>query len=88
VYWFVDGACLQTLANNNVVDSGQATIPAGTLKKPPPPGPDEEHHLIPPDVCTATLNVIKSRDGHLDPAFSGGSFEASLARSASFTSVP
>jgi hypothetical protein len=88
VSWFVDGACLQTLGNNNVVDSGQASIPAGTLKKAPLPGPDEEHHPIPPDACTASANVTKSRVGHIDPAFNGGTFKASLTRQASFISVP
>ena len=88
MYWFVEGACLQSLVNSNVVDSGRATIPAGTLKKPPLPGPDEEHHPIPPDACTASVDVIKSRDGHIDPAFSGGTFKASQTRSVSFNSVP
>jgi len=88
VSWFVVGACVQMFSNNNVVDSGRATIPAGTLKKPPLPGPDEEHHPIPPDQCTADADVTKSRVGHIDPAFSGGTFKASQTRRVSFASVP
>ena len=88
VSWFVDGACVQLLGDDSAVDSGQVAIPAGTLQKPPPPGPDEEHHPIPPDACTATADVIKSRDGQVDPAFSGGTFKSSQDRSITFTSVP
>jgi hypothetical protein len=88
VSWFVDGACVQLFGEDGAVDAGQVAIPAGTLQKPPPPGPDEEHHPIPPDACTATADVIKSRDGQVDPAFSGGTFKASQDRSITFTSVP
>ena len=49
---------------------------------------DEEHHPIPPDTCTASVNMIKSRAGHIDPAFSGGTFKASQTRTVSFASVP
>ncbi len=48
----------------------------------------QEHHLIPPDQCTATAYLTKSRDGQVDPAFSWGTFKASQERSATFTSVP
>lgn len=86
--WLVDGACVEALGEDSVVDAGQVAIPAGTLKKPPDPGPDEEHHLIPPDQCTATAYLTKSRDGQVDPAFSGGTFKALQERSVTFTSVP
>jgi hypothetical protein len=88
VSWFVDGACLQLFGEDSAADTGQVAIPAGTLQKPPPPGPDEEHHPIPPDACTATADVTKSRSGQVDPAFSGGTFNASQDRSITFTSVP
>ena len=88
VSWIVYGACVEADSGSSAADSGRVTIPAGTLKKPPPPGPDEEHHPIPPDQCTASAEVTKSRDGHVDPAFSGGTFKASQERSVSFTSVP
>lgn len=88
VSWFVDGACVQLFGEDGAVDSGQVAIPAGTLQKPPPPGPDEEHHPIPPDQCTATVDVTKSRVGQVDPGFSGGTFTASQDRGTTFTSVP
>jgi len=88
VSWLVDGACVVALGDDGAVDAGRVAIPAGTLKKPPPPGPDEEHHPIPPDECTVNASVTKSRDGHVDPAFSGGTFKASQEHSVSFTSVP
>jgi len=82
------GDYVGTLGEDSAVDSGQVAIPAGTLKKPPDPGPDEEHHPIPPDQCTVTAYLTKSRDGQVDPAFSGGTFKASQVRSGTFTSVP
>ena len=88
VSWSVDGACVVEFGEDSAADSGQVAIPAGTLQKPPPPGPDEEHHPIPPDACTATADVTKSRTGQVDPAFSGGTFTASQDRSITFTSVP
>jgi len=88
VSWFMHGSCLQTVSDDSVVDSGRVTLPAGTLKKPPPPDPDEEHHPIPPDQCTANADVTKSRAGHVDPAFTGGTFTASQKRSVSFDSIP
>jgi hypothetical protein len=88
VSWLVSGACVQALSEASAVDAGRLTIPAGTLKKPPDPGPDEEHHPIPPDQCTANAYVTKSRDGHVDPALSGGTFKASQERGVTFTSVP
>lgn len=88
VSWLVYGACVEALGADSAADAGRVAIPAGTLMKPPPPGPDEEHHPIPPDACTANASVTKSRDGHLDLAFSGGTFKASQGRSITFTSVP
>jgi hypothetical protein len=43
---------------------------------------DEHHSAIIPYPAT------KSRDGQVDPAFSGGTFRASQERSVTFTSVP
>jgi hypothetical protein len=88
VSWSVYGACVQALGEASAVDDGRVAIPAGTLKKPPNPGPDEEHHPIPPDQCTATASVTKSRNGQVDPAFTGGTFTASQERSLTFTSAP
>ena len=88
VSWSVYGTCVLLFGEDAAVDSGRVAIPAGTMKKPPPPGPDEEHHPVPPDDCTANADVSKSRDGHVDPAFSGGTFKASQDRSVTFTSVP
>jgi len=88
VSWSVSGACVEGFGADSAVDAGLVVIPAGTLKKPPPPGPDEEHHPIPPDQCAATAYVTKSRDGHVDPAFTGGTFIASQERDVTFTSVP
>jgi len=88
VSWSVYGACVQAFGEVSAVDAGRVAIPAGTLKKPPNPPPDEEHHPIPPDECTANAFVTKSRDGHVDPAFSGGTFKASQERGITFTSVP
>jgi hypothetical protein len=88
VSWLVYGACVLPFSEDGAVDAGQVAIPAGMLKKPPDPGPDEEHHPIPPDACMANASVTKSRVGRLDPAFSGGTFKASLERGATFTSVP
>jgi hypothetical protein len=88
VSWSVSGACVQAFGDDGALDAGRVAIPAGTLQKPPPPGPDEEHHPIPPDQCSASVDLIKSRDGRVDPAFSGGTFKASQHRSGSFTSVP
>ena len=88
VSWVVSGACVQAFGAYGAADPGEVAIPAGTLQMPPPPGPDEEHHPIPPDQCAAEVDVTKARDGQVDPAFSGGTFTASLERSATFTSVP
>jgi hypothetical protein len=88
VSWSVYGTCVQLFGEDNAADAGDVVIPAGTLKKPPPPGPDEEHHPNPPDACTATASVTKSREGHVDPAFSGGTFKASQEHDVTFTSVP
>jgi hypothetical protein len=88
ISWLVYGACVLPLSDGGAMDSGQFTVPAGTMQKPPPPGPDEEHHPIPPDQCKATVDVTKSRSGHVDPAFRGGTFKTSENRSISFTSVP
>jgi hypothetical protein len=88
VSWSVYGTCVELFGADAAADSGRVAIPAGTLKKPPPPGPDEEHHPIPPDDCSADADVTKARDGHVDPAFSGGTFNARQTRSLTFSSVP
>ena len=88
VSWLVYGACVEAVRRGQCGGCRSGRDSSGNAEKPPPPGPDEEHHPIPPDACTAIAAVTKSRDGHVDPAFSGGTFKASQGRSITFTSVP
>ncbi len=62
-------------------DTGSFSIPSGTVT------PTDSSHAT--ETCQVTLTVMRSRAGHLDPAFgSGGSIRCMQARTISFTSTP
>ncbi len=76
----VTGDCVKT-TTLSFPDTGAVSVPRGTLV---PAGSTQGS-----PSCLATVTVIRSRPGHLDPAFgSGGGIACNQTRSVTFTSAP
>ncbi len=78
LHWSIDGDCILA-AGGDASDTGTLTIPANALQ-----ALDD-----PPQSCTVTLTLGRSRSGAVDPAYGeGGTIVARQVRSVSLTSTP
>lgn len=79
--WRADGSCIGIATGDIVGDSGNYTIPAGTLKSANPKQSTAS--------CSITITVLRTRSGQLDPNFGyGGTIWAAQQRQVQITLTP
>ena len=81
VSWTLGGACINQAGTSLTADPGTFTIVAGSVTVP-------TGTTTAPGSCSVTLTISRTRTGTIDPAYEGGSINATQTQSVSFISTP
>jgi hypothetical protein len=82
--WTITGSCIDDTGAAITADPGSVVIPANMLRKRAASGNQQV-----PDSCQATLQIVRQREGDLDPGYGkGGSIFGTQIRSVTFTTAP
>jgi hypothetical protein len=82
----VTGTCIQPTTRQVQAGATTVTIERGSIQKTEDSDPDDDSEI--PDSCDATLSVVRTRTGTLDPAYGGGNIRHEFTASAGMTTNP